>query len=233
MKVVAIVPAAGKGVRLGNDIAKPFVSIKGRPLLAHTLGVLNKSPLVSAIVVVAHRDFVGSVESDIIRRYRISKARLCIEGGKTRHESVYNALLAIRESDYTLVMIHDCARPFLTEDIIRRSCNAALRFGAACVGMPLKDTIKEIKNNVVKRTLDRRYLWQIQTPQVFRKKLVLDAYARFYRKGYFSDDASVVEKLKAKIRMVEGSYYNIKITTPEDIVLAEKIYEVLKGSVSK
>ncbi len=246
MKMTAIVPAAGKGLRLGESVAKPFVLIGGRPLLSITLEALEKSPLIGDIILAVSGELLDNVKRDIIERYNISKVSFCIEGGSTRQESVYKALLAInpdftrafaqiksvaksgiKDIDCRLIFIHDGARPFLTEDIIEKSYREVMEFGACVTGVPVKDTIKEARSGEVTRTLDRKFLWHIQTPQVFKREIIFDAYKRFYNKGVFSDDASLVEKNKGKVKIIHGSYYNIKITTPEDVALAEKIYKVI------
>jgi 2-C-methyl-D-erythritol 4-phosphate cytidylyltransferase len=227
MKMTAIVPAAGKGLRLGKSIAKPFVLISGRPLLSITLGALEKSPLIGDIVLAVSGELLDNVKKNIVKKYKISKVSFCIEGGSTRQESVYKALLAIKDTGYKLILIHDGARPFLSEDIIERSYRGVLEFGACVVGVPVKDTIKEARSGKATRTLDRKFLWHIQTPQVFKREIIFNAYKRFYNKGVFSDDASLVEKSKGKVKIIQGSYYNIKITTPEDVALAEKIYEII------
>lgn len=246
MKMTAIVPAAGKGLRLGKSIAKPFVLIGGRPLLSITLEALEKSPLIGDIILAVSGELLDNVKKNIIKKYKISKVSFCIEGGSTRQESVYKALLAInpdftrvfaqvkpaakfgiKDAGCRLIFIHDGARPFLTEDIIERSYREAMEFGACVVGVPVKDTIKEARSGEATRTLNREFLWHIQTPQVFKREIIFNAYKRFYNKGAFSDDASLVEKSKGKVKIIQGSYYNIKITTPEDIALAEKIYKII------
>ncbi|MBM3253497.1 MAG: hypothetical protein FJZ16_04520 [Candidatus Omnitrophica bacterium] len=117
----------------------------------------------------------------------------------------------------------------MTKEIIKRACRGALKFSACIVGVPVKDTIKEVELGCITRTLKRNALWQIQTPQVFKKDLILKAYKRFYHKDNFNDDASLVEKLNVKVRIIVGSYYNIKITTPDDLILAQKIYKIING----
>lgn len=227
MNVLAIVPAAGRGARLGKGLVKPLVLIHKKPLLAITLGVLQKSPLIDEIIVACPVGYIDRIELDIIVKYKISKVKECIEGGATRQESVYKALLFVQNRNCKLILIHDGARPFLTQDIIGNTCTLAMRFGACVAGVPVKDTVKRINLGYVRETLDRTTLWQIQTPQVFKKDLILSAYKNFFGKANFSDDASLVERLNRRIRITEGSYYNIKITTPEDLVLAQKIYEVI------
>ncbi len=227
MNVLAIVPAAGRGKRLGKGLVKPLVLIHKKPLLAITLGILQKSPLIDEIIVACPTGYIDRIKSDIVAKYEISKVKDCIEGGLSRQESVYKALLLAQNISCKLILIHDGARPFLTQDIIRNACRDASKFGACAVGIPVKDTIKKIGSGYIKETLDRTKLWHIQTPQVFRKDLILSAYKRFYGKADFSDDASLVERLNKKVRVTEGSYYNIKITTPEDLILAQKIDEVV------
>ncbi len=228
MKVIAIVPAAGKGRRLKKNIDKPFILLNKRPLLSITLKALEKSNFIREIVVACAKDSISKVQTRIVKKYKLSKVSLCIAGGKTRQESVYKALTAIKDKKCKLVLIHDAARPFIAKDIIDRACKSALRFGSGVVGIPASDTIKEVRSNCVSNTLNRKLLWQIQTPQVFKKELILKAYERFYGKGKFSDDASLVERMKVKVRMVKGSSFNIKVTTPEDIIVAEYLDRIIR-----
>jgi 2-C-methyl-D-erythritol 4-phosphate cytidylyltransferase len=163
-----------------------------------------------------------------IRQYRITKIRRIVEGGRRRQDSVYNAL-RVMDNRTDLVLIHDGVRPFIDKETVSSVIKEAQDSGAAVMGVPVKATIKSVARSpvqpfarslFVKQTLNRENLWEIQTPQVFRKDLILKAYKRFGR-GEVTDDASLVEKSGAKVKIVKGSYANIKITTPEDLILAK------------
>ena len=222
MKVVAVIPAAGKGIRLNNRAPKPLVLLSSRPILFHALRVLSSSKLIDSIVLVVNRNYLGRFENKI-KQYNFKKINKVVAGGKSRTQSVKNGLRVV-DDDADLVLIHDGARPFIDSKIISNTIKAAKKSGAAVAAVPVKSTIKEIKSSdlSVKSTLKRDDLWEIQTPQVFRKRLILDAYFKSNNTKAF-DDASLVEKMGKKVKIVYGSYKNIKITTPEDLLFAKAI----------
>jgi len=223
MFVTAIVAAAGKGLRLKSKTPKPFVKINGVPIIYHTLKALRKIKSIKEIILVTNKKDYPKFQN-IISELGITKIVL---GGKRRQDSVRNGLEYL-DKDCDLVLVHDAVRPFIQKKIIEEAINTARRFGAAVVGVKLKPTVKCIDNNgCVANTLNRGRLFEIQTPQVFKKDLILQAYSKF---GHLdvTDDASLVEKLGKKVKLVEGSYCNIKITTPEDLVFAEVILRVKK-----
>ncbi|MDD4981007.1 MAG: 2-C-methyl-D-erythritol 4-phosphate cytidylyltransferase [Candidatus Omnitrophica bacterium] len=228
MYITAIVLAAGKGLRLKTKLSKPLIKVNSRPLIIYCLDTLSKHPAIGDIIVVANRRNLKDISRQI-RRYRIGKIKDIVLGGRLRRVSVANGLRAI-DKECSLVMVHDSARPFIDKKTISSLIKTAARYGAAIVGVPVKATIKSVKCQVsgvrcgflVKKTLDRDNLWEVQTPQVFKKGLILKAYKKFGNTDV-TDDASLVEKLGRQVRVVEGSYFNIKITTPEDLVLAEAI----------
>lgn len=224
MYVTAIVLAAGKGLRFKSKIPKPLVKIKSQPIIIYSLAALNIHPLIKDIVVVAEANNLRNITGRI-KQYRINKVIQIVKGGLRRQDSVYQGLQAVdRRSD--LVLIHDGVRPFINKDMVSRVIRKAKRYGAAIVGVPVKATIKKIKSKfIVEKTLDRDNLWEIQTPQVFKKDLILKAYDKF-RNSDVTDDAMLVEKLGVKVSVVLGSYSNIKITTPEDLVVAEAICHI-------
>jgi 2-C-methyl-D-erythritol 4-phosphate cytidylyltransferase len=205
-----------------SDNPKQYLLIDEKPVLVHTLLKLQRSSLIDDILLVVPENDIFSVRENIERQYRLTKIRNVIAGGKERQDSVSNGL-AYAGNEYDIVVIHDGVRPFVTEDMLARSIEAALRFGAAVAGIPSKDTVKEVDcNGGILRTLDRETIWLAQTPQVFRRQVIQDAYARAAADDYRgTDDASLVERLGITVRMVMGSYTNIKITTPEDLVWAE------------
>jgi len=228
MSVTAIVLAAGRGLRLKSRIAKPLVKIKARPIIIYSLSTLSNHPRIKDIIVTAnslnYRDIART-----IKQYRIKKIRAVVLGGKERQDSVLKALRAV-DKDTDLVLIHDAVRPFIDGQQISNLIKEAEKSQAAILGVPVKNTIKEAKGShsagkkkfVVRKTLDRSRLWEIQTPQVFSKSLISKAYAKF---GDLSvtDDAMLAEKLGATVSLVEGAYSNIKVTTCEDLIIAEAI----------
>lgn len=229
MKVVAIVPAAGEGNRLGARVSglgvrKSFVLLARKPLLIHTLEVLADSSLIDYILVVVHKDDIGSA-SKIIKKYKIGKIKAIIAGGPTRTESVYNGLNNIDE-ETDIVLIHDGARPFITEGLLNKTIRMAKKHGTCVCGINITSTIKEANDrSFVTSTIDRTKIFDIQTPQAFRRDIIFKAYQEAQRQGInATDDAGLVERLGYKIKLIQGLRYNIKITYPEDIILAEAIY---------
>ncbi len=219
-RVSAILLAAGKGLRFKSKISKPLVKVNSQPVINYSLRVLSSCPGIKEIIVVANDSNLKAL-SDKIEMLGIKKSVKIVRGGKRRQDSVLNGILAVDDRADT-VLIHDSARPFITPEIVASVLKEANKTGSAIVGVPVKATIKEVKGYFVKGTLKRDSLWEIQTPQVFKKSLILKAYKKFANIGV-TDDASLVEKCGNKVKLVMGSYFNIKITTPEDLVLAEAI----------
>ena len=224
MHVSVIIPAAGQGRRMGN-IKKPYLKLMGKPILAHTLMVFQQCSLVDEVVVVAAAGDEQDRVQDITIPYKLDKVHQIVAGGETRQESVFNGLQKVT-SDTDMVIVHDCARPFVTERMIEDTLAAASEWGASTVAVPVKDTIKEVDDdNFVVNTLDRRFLWSIQTPQAFRYGLLLQAhlYAR-ENNIRVTDDASLIEELGGyRVKLVMGASENMKITTPGDLVVAGAI----------
>lgn len=228
-KVTAIIPCAGQGKRMGSAVNKLFLDLGGRPLLAYTLDIFQSTSLVSEIILVISPEDLAYCRQEIVDKYGYSKITQLVFGGSERQESVHNGLLHLN-NETELVLIHDGARPFLNEAILERVIETGWEKGAAAVGVPVKDTIKIINpNQTVKETPDRHYLWQVQTPQVFWKDVIIQAYKEAANNGWKgTDDASLVEKLGVPVYMVEGDYLNIKITTPEDLIFAGEMLRVMK-----
>jgi 2-C-methyl-D-erythritol 4-phosphate cytidylyltransferase len=228
MKVSAIVLAAGLGVRFKSKASKMLVEINRQPIIIYSLKTLSKISFINEIIVVANSNNRRGI-ARIIRKFSIAKVSRIVEGGRRRQDSVYNGLKNL-SSSAELVLIHDGARPFIDKKTIASVIKKAEESGGAVVGVLVKATIKEAQGAVIKRTLDRKSLWEIQTPQVFKKGLILKAY-RKSSGTEVTDDASLVEKSGGHVVLVKGSYFNIKITTPEDALLAEAIAKSLKGKV--
>lgn len=230
MRTVAIIPAGGAGKRLNAKKAKQYLLLDDTPLLVHTLKVFQEAKVINEIVLVLPKDDVASSKY-LINNYGLTKVTAVVAGGKERQDSVRNGLEAI-DGKCNVVVIHDAVRPFVTEELIRKVVAAAKSTGAASVGVKAKDTIKETKkNNMVLATIPRKNLWLTQTPQAFKFELLKKAYhAAYAEKFYGTDDASLVERIGKKVKMIEGSYENNKITTPEDMIIADVLIKKKTGS---
>jgi 2-C-methyl-D-erythritol 4-phosphate cytidylyltransferase len=216
-KVAAIVVGAGLGLRMGQD--KTFLTLGGRPLISWSVDILQKSQSINSIVLVLHKDTMDTGRK-LVAWSGWSKVNAICEGGELRQDSVRNGLNAINVSDW--VLVHDGARPFLTGRLIEDGLQAAVETGAAAAAVEVKDTVKQVdESGIVSRTLQRNRLRAIQTPQVFRFDLLKKAYELI--SGEFTDDAGVVERAGYRVKLYPGEYGNIKITTPEDMMLAEII----------
>ena len=219
----ALIAAGGTGSRMGDKTNKLMMPLNGRPVLARTLAVFDAMEEITHIVVVLHPGLINAVR-DLLPEWEITTPVELVAGGKTRQESVYIGLRALAE-DTWIVAIHDGARPLIDPAIVRRTLVAAEKKGAAAAGIPVKDTLKRIgEENIIESTVDRKNLWQVQTPQTFYYHLILDAHREAKAKGWTcTDDASLIERMGGIVTMVEGSALNVKITTPEDMHLAQKL----------
>ena len=230
MKITAIIPASGRGTRMQSSVAKQYMELCGKPLLYHTIKAFEESAVEEIILVVpeGEEDFVRTT---IVEPNGFYKAKRIVVGGEARYNSVFNGLLAAEGSDY--VLIHDGARPLVDEGLISRCIETVQKEKACIAAVPVKDTIKEIgSDGTVEQTIDRSKLYAIQTPQCFEYPLILMAYSKLFRQvatGQISmegitDDASVVERMTEQpVKLVQGDYRNLKVTTPEDIVVAEAL----------
>ena len=221
--IAVIIAAAGTSSRMGTGIDKQFAPVGGKPLLWHSLRKFSAIPEVRQILVtvsptneervaVLVKDTVGEVPWQVV------------PGGAERQYSVLNAIRRV-DPAIDIVLVHDGARPFVEPETIRQAAAVAEEFGAAVVAVPVKDTIKTVNAElVVTQTLDRSTLWQIQTPQAFRRELLRQAHEQAAQAGVLAtDDAALVEWAGSSVRLVRGTYYNFKVTTPEDLVLAEAV----------
>lgn len=219
----AIVLAAGQGKRMGTKVHKQYLELAGKPVLYYSLKAFACSDVIDEIYLITGPGEEEYCRHEIIEKYEIPKVTKILPGGAQRYHSVWNGIQEIEEEGY--VFIHDGARPFVDHEIIERVFQEVIHHKACVVGMPVKDTIKVVDDNeFVKNTPDRESLWMIQTPQVFENHLIKGAYSMLMRESYINvtDDAMVVEQmLKYPIKLVCGSYENIKITTPEDLDIAE------------
>ena len=216
-----VVPAAGSSRRMeGQD--KMFAELDEIPVLARTLMALESCPLIREIIVVTRSDLIPGV-GEICRDYQITKAAKVVVGGETRAHSVLNGVLAC-SMDAEVIAIHDGARPLVTREVMEKAIRKGAETGAAAPAVPVKDTIKEAEHDVVTGTPDRSRLFAVQTPQVFEASLIKAALLKaLEEKAVLTDDCSAVERMGMKVSLTEGSYENIKITTPVDLILGEAI----------
>lgn len=222
-KNCALIVAAGKGTRMGAGINKQFLNIKDKPILVYTLQAFNSHVEIDSIVLVAAEEEIEYCRKEIVQKYNIDKVKAIVKGGKERQESVLNGLNAINNAD--IVLIHDGARPFVTNTIISEGIKYAEIYGACSCGVKPKDTIKiRNKEGFSISNLDRDSLVNVQTPQCFKYELICNCHKEIVGKEVnITDDTSVVEFFGHKVYMYEGDYRNIKITTPEDMVFGESI----------
>ncbi len=223
-KVTALIPAAGMGRRMGRAVAKQFLPLGDKPMLAHTLLVFQRSTDIDEIIPILSEDDMEHCLRDVIEAFHVTKVKTLVVGGKERQDSVYNGIGKLGK-DASVVLVHDGVRPFVTAEMIKECVDHARKGECVAVGVPLKDTIKEVgSDGTVRRTLERSRLWAIQTPQAFPAKVLKKAYEECYRQKIMgTDDAMLAERAGNKVRVIMGSYENIKITTPEDLLLAEEI----------
>lgn len=241
-RCVAVVLAGGRGKRMGTTLAKQYLLIREKPVLYYSLEVFEKSDLIDDVILVVGKGQIPYCRQEIVEKYQFRKIRAVVEGGTERYHSVWEALRILEQQKMKkgYIFIHDGARPFIKEEILRRAYDEVRGSGACVVGMPVKDTIKIAdEQNCIHMTPKRSLVWQIQTPQVFSAELIIPAYREvieheqeLLEQGIqITDDAMVVENVcKCPVRLVEGSYENIKITTPEDLEIAEIF---VKGDRSK
>ncbi len=231
--VSVIIAAAGMSNRMGSKINKQFIVIDNKPILAHTIEKFEACKYVDEIVVVSKENEVEYCRKEIVRKYGFRKVTNIIKGGKERQDSIYNGIMALNERT-DIVLTHDGARPFVRMESIIDGIKGALEFGACVIGVPLKDTIKVIEEeNKVHHTPNRDLLWAAQTPQCFKINLLKEGYEYAISEGILgTDDSSLVEKKGYPVKMIMGTYDNIKITTPEDLVVAESIVKDKTLSIS-
>ena len=217
----AVIVAAGKGRRMGTEISKQFLPLCGKEILAHSVEKFEKADNIRNIVLVTGEDSLQDVR-DMAQEYGWKKITSVVAGGKERQDSVWNGLQVV-SADTEIVLIHDGVRPFVTEDILNHSIETAVEMGGCVAGVPAKDTIKVCNNeNIAIATPARSTLWQVQTPQTFQKELIIQAYQKAKAEGFVgTDDASLAEYSGCSVKVIMGSYRNIKITTKEDLLIGE------------
>lgn len=217
MNVTAIIAAGGKGTRMGGDRNKIFLELCGKTVISRTVEIFEKNPLISEIIIVTGKDDISECEA-LMQKFK--KISAVVEGGETRRDSVYNGLKIAKGH---IIAIHDAARCLVSDEIINEAINAAVKYGSAAPGVICKDTLKAAdEEGFISATIDRSKTYQIQTPQVFQSEIILSAHKNA---GQFeaTDDCSLVERMGGKIKITQGSYDNIKLTTPEDMIIGENI----------
>ena len=219
MKAQAIIAAGGQGTRLKEKASKPLVKLAGLPIIIHTLKAVSKSSLIDSIILVVAKEIFISTQA-LVKRAKLAKPVKYVVGGKTRSDSVFNGLMAL-DKDTDIVVIHDGARPFVTPDLIDQSIRLCKRESAVIVGVPVKATIKKANaKSYVAQTLNRSELIEVQTPQGFHRNLLVKAHQQKIKEEA-TDDAMLVEKMKEMVKVVMGHPRNIKVTTAEDLQIAE------------
>lgn len=218
-----IIVAAGTGSRMKKDINKQFIKLDNKEIIAYTIDKFYINNEIDDIVVVIKKDEEDYFKENILEKYNFKNIKIAY-GGEKRQDSVYNGIQKL-DKNCEVVLVHDGARPFVTEEIINNSIQEAKKHNAVVVGVKVKDTIKVVgeQGNIVD-TPNRKYLWSVQTPQVFKYDIITKAYENAYNENYYgTDDAMLVEKIGYDVKMIEGSYDNIKITTQEDLNFGEQI----------
>jgi len=242
-RCTAILLAAGSGKRMNSATAKQFLLLGGKPVLWYSLQTVERSDVIDDCILVTGAEDIAYVRNEIVEKYGFRKVDTIVAGGRERYESVYRALCVIAGENMAVpnrdgyVFIHDGARPFLTERILRDTYDAVCKYHACVAAVPSKDTVKLAdEDGFAASTPDRRLIWNIQTPQVFDTSLIIDAYFEYLKQESIgkraipvTDDAGVVELFTdRKVKLVMASYENIKITTPEDLVMAESLVGLWK-----
>lgn len=228
-KITAVVLAAGQGKRMNSSVAKQYLTLRGKPILYYALNAFEQSS-VDEIILVAGTGQVEYCDENIVKKYGFQKVTQIIEGGAERYDSVYRALSAIGQTDY--VLIHDGARPFISPELIEAIIKEVMEQKACILGTPVKETIKVADSKgFITSTPDRSSLWAAQTPQAFEFRSIMKAYDRMYQDldcANITDDAMVYEAyLRKPVKIMLGDYHNLKITTPEDLILAEAMAKEL------
>jgi 2-C-methyl-D-erythritol 4-phosphate cytidylyltransferase len=222
--VTVIIPAAGLGKRMQpayGETRKQFILIHDKPVLYYTLRPFQESGEIDNIILVCEKDWIGFVEYEIVVRYGFTKVKKILEGGTHRQDSVHNGLKSIERTD--IVLVHDGVRPMISLNKISELIKAVSVHSSAILAVRVKDTVKEQDSEgFVAKTLNRDHVWNIQTPQGFEYPLLKQAFEKAYQDAFYgTDDSMLVERLGVKVKIVEGDYDNIKITTPEDLSFVE------------
>lgn len=222
--ISAIVPAGGRGVRMGSDVPKQFLTLGDVPLLVHALQTFESCSIISEIVLVVPEDDCAYCHDHIVPIYGLKKISRVVGGGRRRQDSVLNGVQVTNPTS-DIVVVHDAVRPFVTERMIADVVKAARKHGAAIVAIPLRDTVKRVNfDGLIEETLSREKLWAAQTPQAFQRDILLRAHEQGETDGVdATDDAFLVERMGLSVSVVQGSFHNIKVTRPEDLQMGQAI----------
>lgn len=222
MSTIAIIPAGGKGLRSGSSTPKQYLKIHGKELIVYTLQTFQKNKLVDKIIIAAEPEYFNLLIR-LIKKYRISKAELIVEGGETRQDSVYNALISADADKNDLIIVHDAARALLPEKVLTESIQTAKKKGNALVCIKAKDTLIKGKKTV-ESYLNRNEVYYVQTPQIFKLKDILKAMRDAYEKSFIgTDESMLISRIGKKVNIVEGSVFNFKVTTQDDLLLFKRL----------
>ena len=228
--VVALVPAAGMGKRFGKETNKPFATLGDKPLIIWTVETLQNIPEINEIIPVLKEPDIAPCRQ-LFTQYKINKIRRIAEGGRERQDSVFHGLKLIRDKT-TVVVVHDAVRPLVESSVIKKALQQLSGCDGVVVGVPVKDTIKEVGDGIVMKTPKRDLLWAVQTPQIFFYQALYDAYETAMADSFYAtDDSALVERSGGKIKVMQGSYTNIKVTTPEDLLIAEVFLSLRRGAL--
>lgn len=223
-RVVVIIPAAGLGQRMGTSTHKQYLHLGESPILVHCLQTFAAHPAIDEIIIVTPEDQLDFCRWDIVHAYSIDKVCALVRGGEQRQDSVRNGLRACQCSADDIILIHDGVRPLVDAETIDAVIAGTQEHGACIAGVPIKDTLKVVQNGIIESTPERNGLWAAQTPQGFRCNLIMNAHEQALAHGFSAtDDASVLEWYGQPVSIIEGSYANLKITTPEDLILAQAL----------
>ena len=223
---IAIIVAAGNGKRMNSNINKQFLNISYKPVIAHTIQVFENINEIDEIIVVTKNNLLDYLKIEIVDKYNFTKVKKIVPGSYERQYSVFEGIKNIDNTN-SIVLVHDGVRPFVKKENIVDTIISAYEYGSGVLGVRVKDTIKmSNNNNIIQSTLERGNLWSIQTPQTFRYDIIYNAHSEAIKNNFLgTDDSILVEKINIDVKIIEGDYNNIKITTNEDIVLAEHIFE--------
>ncbi len=229
MKVTAIIPSAGKGKRMGHTVPKHFLRLEDKPILAYTLEAFEKCSEVDYVLIVVRSGEEEYCLNEVVEKYTFNKVLRIVIGGEKRQDSVYNGIKEL-DHDTDIVVVHDGVRPFVSPGLISETVKLAMYEDGVVAALPVKDTIKEVTGEgVIKSTPHREFLWYAQTPQTFKKRVLEEAFIRAYNEGFYgTDESSLIERMGGKVKIIEGSPENIKITTKEDLLQAEIILRMRK-----
>ena len=223
MRSVAIIPAGGRGIRSGSSVPKQYLKFDNKELIVYTLEVFQRNDLIDEIMVSVEENYIDLIDN-LKAKYNLSKISNIVKGGKERQDSVFNALKSVSESSQeVLIVVHDAARPLLPQSVLSNAINTAKQNGNALVCIKAKDTLAT-GNNIVETFLDRSKAYYVQTPQIFEYSVLMKAMNDAYQKNFIGiDESMLVKEIGEEVNIVEGSVYNFKVTSTEDIEMFKRL----------